>query len=535
MSRTKWLLLALVGVLILALATGCGGDKKDAAGAKYIRYVVGAEPETLDPRKMSGVPEHRTACQLFEGLTTHGADGTIMPGVAEKWTVSPDGRVYTFTIRANAKWSNGDPVTAQDFEYTWKKTLDPDFGAKYAEMLYFIAGAEDYNTKKAPADKVGIKSINDKTLEVTLAEPAPFFPSVLVHSAFFPVNKKVDESNPKWVNDPAAFVGNGPFKMVSWTHQSKIEMVKNPNYWDAANVKMEKLDILLTDNDSTALSMYDGNQADILIDNIPPTDRKRLMKEGKVKTIPYLSSAYYCFNVEKAPFDNEKVRRAFSLAIDREAIVKNLDMGQTAAYAFAPLGLPDADKGSDFRKVGGDYFKPDVAEAKKLLAEAGYPDGKGMPPITLIYNTNEMHKAVAEMIQEMWRKNLGVEVRLENQEWKVFLNNRQKGNYQVARHGWVGDYEDPFTFLSLFTTGNGNNDAQYKNSDFDKMVAKSYTLQDPKERMKLFHEMEKKLVQDDVIMAPLFFAPQYLLQKPNVKGVINSSVGAVYFKYATIE
>jgi oligopeptide transport system substrate-binding protein len=533
-SWKKLILLTMVSTLLLVLIAGCGSSNKQGS-AKVLRYVVGAEPETLDPRKSTGVPEARIQGNLFESLITYDKSGKLVPGAAEKWTVSPDGKVYTFTLRANAKWSNGDPVTAQDFEYTWKKTLSPAFASKYAQQLYFIAGAEAYNTSKGSVDDVGIKALDENTLEVTLADPCPFFPSVIVHHAYYPVNKKVDETNPKWSSDPTTFVSNGPFSMKSWVHQSKIETIKNPNYWDAASIKLNQIDYLLTDNNSTSLSMFDGNQADLVIDNLPPADIKRLLKEGKLQPKPYISNGYYCFNVTKAPFDNLKVRQAFSMAIDRESIVKNLDNGYFPGYAFVPGGITDADAGSDFRKTGGDLIKFDAAEAKKLLADAGYPDGKGLPPISLIYNTNDIHKAVAEMIQEMWKKHLGVNVTLENQEWKVFLSNRQTGNYQIARHGWVGDYEDPLTFLGLFQSANLNNNARYKNAEFDKMLALSYTLQDPKARMKIFHDLEKKAVAEDTIIAPLYFNPQYYLAKANVKDVTLVAVGVPYFKYAYLE
>lgn len=536
MAHKKLLLLALVGILVLSFATGCGGDKKDAATtSKTIRYVVGAEPETLDPRKSTGMPEAKIEGNLFEGLTTHGKDGKIIAGAAEKWTVSPDGKVYTFTLRANGKWSNGEPVTAQDFEYSWKKVLDPSFASKYAQQLYFLAGAEAYNTGKGTADKVGVKALDDKTLQVTLADPCPFFPSVLVHHAYYPVNKKLDESNPKWAGDAKTLVGNGPFMMKSWTHQSKIETVKNPHYWDAANIKTNQVDFLLTDNNATALSMFDGNQADLVQETLPPADQKRLLKEGKIKTAPYVANGYYAFYNPKAPFDNPKVRKAFALAIDREAITNSLANGFIPAYGFVPPGIPDADGTTDFRKVGGDLFKTDVAQAKKLLAEAGFPDGKGLPPITLIYNTNDVHKAIAEAIQEMWRKNLGVEVQLQNQEWKVFLQNRKTGNYMVARHGWVGDYEDPLTFMSLLESTNGNNDAKYKNPAYDKLLAKTYQIQDPKERMKVFHELEKMAIADDMTVSPIYFQPQLILAKPNLKGLLTTSIGITYFKYAYME
>lgn len=538
MNWRKALLLSLVGLLVLALVAGCGGDKKTSSKTpptKYIRYVVGVEPETLDPRKSTGMPEAKIEANLFEGLMTHGKDGTITAGVAEKWNVSQDGKVYTFTIRANAKWSNGDPVTAHDFEYTWKKTLDPNFASKYAQQLYFISGAEEYNCGKGSVSAVGVKAIDDKTLQVTLAQPTPFFLSVLAHHAYYPVNKKVDESNPKWMVDPKTFVGNGPFMMKSWTHNSKIETVKNPNYWDAANVKMEQLDFLLTDNNATALSMYDSGQADY-VDALAPADLQRLLKEGTLKTAPYLTNNYYAFNTTKAPFDNVKVRKAFSLAVDREAIVKNLNNGSVAAYGFVPPGVPDAEKGSDFRKTGGNLIKnADVAEAKKLLAEAGYPDGKGLPPITLIYNTNEVHKAVAEAIQEMWKKNLGVSVELQNQEWKVFLQNRKTGNYQIARHGWVGDYEDPLTFMALLESSNGNNDSKYSNPKYDELIKLSYAELDPKKRMNLFHQMEKIAIEEDMAVMPNYFQPQYILAKPYVKDYINTPIGLTYFKYAVVQ
>jgi len=534
MSWKKLILLTMISTLLLVLITGCGGNNKSAP-ATTLRYVVGAEPETLDPRKSTGVPEGRIQANLFEGLTTYDAAGKLAPGTAEKWTMSPDSKVYTFTIRANAKWSNGAPVTAQDFEYTWKKTLDPTFASPYAQQLYFIAGAEAYNNGKGSADQVGIKALNDNTLEVTLADPCPFFPAVVVHSAYYPVNKKVDESNPKWAADPATFVGNGPFNLKSWTHQSKIETIKNPNYWDTASVKLTQVDYLLTDDNSTALSMFDGGQADLVIDGLPPADIKRLLKEGKMQAKPAIGNGYYSINITKAPFDNLKVRQAFSMAIDREAIVKNLDNGYIAAYAFVPNGIADADANSDFRNVGGNLIKFDPTAAKKLLADAGYPDGKGLPPISLIYNTNDIHKAIAEMIQEMWKKNLGVDVTLENQEWKVFLNNRREGNFQIARDGWVGDYADPLTFLGLFQSANGNNDSQYKNLECDKALALSYTLQDPKARMQAFHDLEQKVVAEDASVAPLYFQPYYYLAKPNVKDVNLVPMGMTYFKYAYLE
>ena len=537
MSSKKWLALSLIAAFTLSLiAAGCGGNSGGGkpAAAKYVRYVAGPEPDTLDPRKSNGMPEARMEANLFEGLMTHGKDGAVVPGVAEKHTVSPDGKVYTFTLRSGLKWSNGDPVTAQDFEYAWKKTLDPAFASKYAQQLYFLKGAFEYNTNKGPLDEVGVKATDDKTLVVTLAEPTPFFLSVLVHHSFYPVNKKVDEANPKWMNDAKTFVGNGAFMMQSWAHNGKIECVKNPNYWDAANVKMEKLDFILSENANTNLSLFESGQADF-VDSLPPAELPRLLKENKVVALPILGNGFYVFNVTKKPFDDPKLRKAFALAIDREALVKTLNNGWTPAYAFVPPGIADAEKGSDYSKVGGNLFKADVAEAKKLLAEAGFPDGKGLPTIPLIYNTNETNKLIAEALQEMWSKNLGVKVELQNQEWKVFLQSRSSGNYTLARHAWIGDYEDPTTFLNLYESTSGNNDAKYKDAKFDADLRKSYAIADPKERMKLFHEMEKKLIAEDMAAIPLYFLKQYVMAKPGVKDYVTTSIGLTYFKYASVQ
>lgn len=532
MLRKLYFSIVLGVCLLLPFLSTTPTEAADASGST-VRYAVGAQPETLDPRKMWGVPEYRIADNLFEGLTTHGPGGEIVPGTAESWTVSPDGKVYTFIIRANAKWSNGDPVTAYDFEYAWKSTLDPRFGARYAEMLYFIAGAEEYNTRKGSADGVKVEPLNSRMLRVTLVEPCPFFPSVLVNAAYYPVNKRVDQSNPAWARNAETFVSNGAFMMKSWTF-AKIEAQKNPYYWQVNAVKLDQLDFILTDDDTRSLAMFNNNQVDLLVDNISPRDRIILLKSGAIKAIPYANVGYYCFNTEAAPFDNPKVRKAFSLAIDRRAIVQYLNMGQTPAFGFVPWGIPDAAPRSDFRQLGGDVVEYNPTEAQRLLAEAGYPNGKGLPPVTLIYNTHQMHKSIAEIIQAMWRSTLGVTVELEDQDWKTFLRTRQEGRYQVARHGWTGDYEDPFTFLSLFASTSGNNDAKYKNRTYDLLVAQTYTEKDPKARMALLHRLENILL-DDAVVAPLFFAPQYMLAKPNLRGVIISSIGNIYFKNAYIE
>ena len=525
---------AVLTVLILVaalLTAGCTSK----SGPKYLRYSVGTEPETLDPRKSTGIPEATVEAQLFEGLTTLDAKNLPVPAMAEKWEVSPDGLKYKFHLRPGVKWSNGDPVTAYDFEYAWKTTLSPELGSKYAYQLFYVKNGEAYNQGLTTADQVGVRALDDKTLEVVLEKPTAYFLSLTAFHSLYPVPRRVVEANPKWAAEPKTLIGNGPFKLSSWTHNSRIELVKNEQYWDAAKVKMPRLDFILTESSSTEIAMFDNGQID-MGENVPPAEYPRLQQKGYLKISPYLGTYFFAFNVTQPPFDNVKVRQAFNLALDRQAIIANITKGQQKpALAWIPPGLADIAPGSDFRQIGGDFFRDrDIDTAKKLLAEAGYPEGRGLPPVELIYNTNDVHKAIAEAVQEMWRKNLGVPVSLANQEWKVFINNRSKGAYQIARHGWIGDYADPMTFIDMFDSASGNNDSQYKNSRYDNLVRLAKSTIQPEIRMKAMHEAEKLLL-DDAVIAPLYFYTRVTVAKPNVKGYYHSVLGHVYFKEAYLE
>lgn len=531
--RNKLLVLTLILALVASLTAGCATGTKPAG--KYLRYSAGTEPETLDPRKSTGSPEAIVEAQIFEGLTVLGENDAPAAGVAEKWELSADGLTYTFTLRATAKWSNGDPVTAHDFEYAWKTALSPALGSKYAYQLFYLKNGENYNKGQATADAVGVKALDDRTLKVTLEKPTPYFLTLTAFHTYYPVHKKTAAANDKWAADPKTLIGNGPFKVTGWIHNSKIEFAKNEHYWDAAKVKMAKMEFNLTDSATTELAMFENNQID-MGGNVPPSEIPRLLKEGKLKIYPLLATYFYSFNVTKPPFDNVKVRKAFTLAINRDAIIQNITRaGQKPALAWVPPGLADAAQGSDFRQAGGDFFADnDVATAQRLLAEAGYPGGQGLPPVTLIYNTSEGHKAIAEAVQEMWRKNLGVGVTLTNQEWKVFINTRTKGDYQVARHGWTGDYLDPMTFLDMFVSDSGTNDALYKNPVFDDLVMRAKETNDQSLRLRLMHLAEKVLM-DDAVIAPVYYYTNATLVKPNVKGYVRSITGIYFFKEAYVE
>jgi oligopeptide transport system substrate-binding protein len=531
----KKLIASVIAAVVLCVAlTGCGwfGGKQ---GGKYLRYALGAEPETLDPRKSTSIAASTVQAQIFEGLTAVDAANNPVAAAAQRWEVSPDGLKYVFFLRPDARWSNGEPVTAHDYEYAWKSTLSPELASSYAYQLFYLKNGEACNTGKIAADEVGVRAAGDYVLEVTLERPTPYFLSLVAFHTYYPVNKKIVAANEKWAANAKTLIGNGPFKVVKWVHDNKLEFAKNEYYWDAGKLRMDKLDFVLVDSAATVLTLFENGQVD-MVENVPVTEIPRLEREGKLKIFPFLATYYYTFNVNQPPFDNAKVRKAFSLAIDRRSIIDRvLKGGQTPALALVPAGLPDAAPNEDFRAKGGDYFKDnDSAAARKVLAEAGYPDGRGLPAVTLLYNTSENHKLIAEAVQEMWKKNLGVAVELSNQEWKVFLDNLDKRNYQVARDSWIGDYADAMTFLELFESTNGNNVPGYKSAGYDALLKTAKETPDQAARMAAMHAAEQMLM-DEAIIAPIYFYTNPMAVKANVKGYVRSVLGVIYFKEAYLE
>ena len=535
MQRKSFLCLILCCSLVatMLLAAGCTTGKK--AVNAHIRYALSAEPESIDPRMSTSLSASAVQAQLFEGLTTLDANNRPIAAAAERWDVSPDGRKITFILRAGIKWSNGEPVTAQDFEYAWKTGLSPELASPNAYMLYCLKNGEAYATKKTDASQVGVRAKDERTLEVELERPTAYFLALTSFHSFYPVHRKTVQTNEKWANQPQSLIGNGPFKLSAWVKSSRMELQKNENYWDAAKVKSTRLELFLLDNASTALSMFDSGQLD-MGDSIPPTEVPRLVKEGKVAIYPFLGTFYVSFNVTKPPFDNPKVRQAFALAINRQAIAETLLRGgQIPALAFVPPGVADSNANEDFRAKGGALLKDhDVETARKLMAEAGFKDGAGFPSVTYLYNTSESNKMVAEALQEMWRKNLGVQVTLSNQEWKVYWDTLDKHNYQMARESWSGDYPDPMTFLDLFVSGGSNNSPDYRNAKYDQLIQQAQNTVDPVKRMQTLHQAEKILIEDAVI-APVFFQTNPVMMRSTVKGVVRSILGVPYLKEAYLE
>lgn len=547
-----------------------GQAQPPAKSEKVVRYNVGADPKSLDPAEITALTDFHVVNQLFEGLVRLDKDNKEVPGMATKWTVSGDGLKYVFELR-DAKWSTGDPVTAQDFEYAWKRALDPRNGFEYAYQLYYIKGGEDLNSIKFPSEKdekykdkkdqfekdkaeatkkvedamknVAVKAVNDKTLEVTLVAPTPYFLGLTAFPTLMPVSKKVAEKTADWHAKADTYVSNGPFKLTEWKRKDSLTMVKNTAYWDAATVKLDKLFYTMVEEESTELTLFDTDKIDIT-HTVPKPEIPRLKADPKsgFQPFPMVGMLYYAINMRKPEFKDVRVRKALTLAIDRKTLAENVWKGtMMPAYAVVPPGIPDAEPGSEYRKVGGNLFKEDVAEAKKLLAEAGFPDGKGFPELTIMYNTNEAHKATAEAVADMWKKNLGIQnVKLANQEWKVFQKTRSNAQYQVARHGWIGDYLDPMTFMDLWITepedklGTTNNDPKYANPKYDQLIKDAKKSPDNKVRMKNMHDAEKLILEEFPII-PLLFYTDPILVKPYVKGYVKNALGNLDFKWADIQ
>lgn len=550
----------LSALLAMSIIAGCSSSSKETAPAggsakKELRYNMGSEPRYLDPELATDSVSFAAVTNLFEGLTRSTAKG-LEPGMAEKWEEKDNGLTYVFHLRDGLKWSNGDPITAEDFVYSWTRALDPRVGSEYAYQLYYIKGGEALNNLKAKtkgADgkevdnpdfqkqfdeavkNLGVKAVDAKTLEVKLEAPTPYFLALTSFPTLNPVEKKLATTNGDWASKAETFVSNGPFKLTSWEHKKQLVLEKNPNYWDAANVKLDKMTFYMVEDQAAFLNMYESDQVDVT-EAPAGSEAPRLLKEGKLKVSDMYGTYFYLFNVKQKPFDNPKVRKALAEAIDRKAIVTNVTRaGQKPGMAFVPPGSMDADGKTDFRQVGGDLIKEDIADAKKLLAEAGYPDGKGFPEVTFLYNTSESHKAIGEAIIEMWKKNLGITtIKMENTEWKVVLDKRHKGDYQMARGSWIGDYADPMTFMDMFVTGGGNNDIFWSNTKYDQLIKDAKSTADQKVRMAKMHEAEKLFV-DEMPILPIYFYNNQFLQKDNVSGVYRSALGMLDFKYAEVK
>ena len=543
-----------------AIATSVFGF---AASADDFNITVNlaSEPQTMDPQKNTTLDGGTMMLHLFEGLMTWedsgeeqvGSDGTcdsstLTYGQAESYDreENEDGTVsYTFHLRDGIKWSDGVPVTANDFAYAWRRLVDPNTAADYSYMIANVVNAQDIIDGKKDPSELGVEAVDDKTFKVTLTTDLAYFEELCAFPALMPVREDIIEANgDQWTYDVDTYVSNGPYKMTDWTHNSEIVVAKNDEYYGAEELGPDTITFKLMDDQNAMLSGFNSGELNF-IEEVPQAEITSLVASGDLKILDYIGTYFVCFNNELEPFDNPLVREAFTLAIDRTYIVEKVtQQGQVEAGGFVPYGVCDADgaTGDDFRTVGGDYYAPTDADyeancekAKELLAEAGYPDGEGFPVVEYLYNTSEAHKAVAEALQFMWEDVLGVTVTLNNQEWVSFIDSRKKGDYSIARHGWIADYNDPMTFIDMWETGGGNNDAKYSNADYDALLDQIRGTMDQGERMKLMHEAEDLVIGQDYGVCPLYFYTQKYMLSEGIKGLHYTTLGYFFFGHTSAE
>ena len=482
----------------------------------------GSEPQGIDPHIVTGVPEHHILISLCEGLTIPnpnptGSDGYI-PGTAESWTISDDGKEYIFKLNKNAKWSNGDPVTADDFVWSWKRILTASLGSQYPDMLYYLVGAYEYHNGEIDNfDEVGVKALDSHTLKVNLKNPTPFFIGLLSHYSTWPVHKEtvlkhgdIDDRNGEWTR-PGNFVCNGPFQLKTWELNNKIVVEKNPHYYDASMVRLNEIHYYPVSNVMTEDRMFRAGQ--LHLTSSMPTQKCPIYIEEKnpnLKIDPYMGTYFYRINTENVTLSDVRVRKALAYSIDRQLLVdKVTQCGQIPAYSFTPPGSNGYQPSTE--------IPYDPVLAKQLLAEAGYSSDNPFPKLEILFNTNEGHRKVALAIQQMWQNELGIEVELVNQDWKVYLSREMVGDFQISRAGWIGDYEDPNTFLDLMRPNRGNNKTGWENMDFDALVEKANTINDQEKRYELLNEAEKILI-DNMPIIPLYTYVRVYQLSPDVKG-----------------
>lgn len=496
---------------------------------QHLKINIDAEPETLDPALMTGVTEFRMAINLFEGLVSYDPKTLeARPGVAKSWKVSNQSMHYTFQLRKDAKWNDGSPITAKDFVYSWKRALTPKTAASYAYLFFPILGAEDFHTGKLKDfSKVGIKATSDHILEVVLHQPCLYFLDLAAFPTFYPIPKHIiAKHHDRWTK-PEHFIGNGPFKLNQWKTRQYLTLEKNAHYWDHKSVYLERVTAYFYDDLETAYKLYLQGKLHWL-PSLPINKIQEAMYHSDYYVMPYMGSYFYRFNTQHVALKDKRVRKALSISIDRDIITKKiLQSGEESAQYFCPpVG--------DYQHVQGIDYNPELA--RKLLQEAGYgPKGKAFPILEILYNTRDSHKKIAESIAEQWKKELNINIKLRNTEWKIFLKEMDQLQFDICRSSWIGDYGDPSTFFDLFQSKGGNNRTGWSHKEYDDLLIQSQKELDSKKRLKLFKLMERILVEDEFPIMPLYIYVNKGLLSEQVNGWYENIRDTHPLKYIWLE
>jgi oligopeptide transport system substrate-binding protein len=532
----QWLMIAITGITL----SSCGGGESNVSQGNregILHYGNGTEPQGLDPHVVTGIPENHIVRALFEGLAVKNPF-TLEPepGVAERWETSADGLTVTFYLNPNARWSNGDAMSATDYVWSWHRALSPAMGNQYAYMLYPVKNAEAFATGKLDDfDQVGVKALDDLTLQVTLAAPTPFFIQLMDHYSTFAVHRptiekfgKATDRFTKWTR-VENMVGNGAFTLTEWKLNRRIRIEKSASYWDREKVRLNGIVFYPTENLSSEERMFRVEQLHytqtIPLDKIPVY---RAMENSPYVNAPYLGTYYYLLNTKEPPLDDVRVRKALSLSVDRERLMKTvMHSAYIGAYSITPPNT-----------LG--YYPPklfghDVELARQLLAEAGFPGGKGWPELELVYNTSESHRKVAVALQQMWKDELNIHVAITNQEWKVYLDSVDEMNFQMARRGWIGDYVDPNNFLDLFLCGGGNNSTGFCNAEYDDMIQHQAPLATSREQRYAIFTAAETMLMEQMPIIPIYTYTSSHLIHPSVKDMPSNLMDSMNFKYVWLD
>lgn len=531
-------LAALPLALSLLTASGCGpssssssdGPAKTAEGSSLLRRGNGTEPQTLDPHKAQDVASSNILRDLFEGLVIETPDGSLIPGTADHWDVSPDKRTYTFHLRRDARWSNGDPVTADDFAYGLRRCVDPATGSSYAQILAPIENATDVIAGRKPVDALGVRVVDSQTLEIHLKGPTPYFVQLLTHTSTYPLHKASVQANGTQFTQPGKLISNGAYRLSEWTVFSRIRLQRNPHYWNNAHTAVDVVDYYPTENVDSELSRYRAGEID-MTEAVPISqiDWVRKSLGDEYHNFPYLGTYYYGLNLTKPPFkDNLSLRKALSLAIDRKALVTKVTRGgEFPAFSWVPPDVPDYQTQQLPYALWPDEQR--IAEARRLYQEAGYSDTNPLH-LEFRYNTSENHKKIATAIAAMWKQTLGVDVSMINEEWKVFLDHvNAKEITQVYRSGWTGDYNDANTFLELLHSRFGLNGTGYSNPHYDELLDRAAVEADTRKREQMLEEAERSLLADHAIIPIYYYVTRHLV-KPWVRGYTGNLMDHHYSK-----
>lgn len=528
----------LVAFLLAAIMlTGCGGSTQKEANAeetkKVLNWNVNVEPEALDPMLMSTYGM-QIVNNTFEGLMRT-YDGELIYGLAEKYEISEDETTYTFYLRDDAKWSDGEPITADDFIFAWTRMIDPELKNYYGQQFFYIKNAQKYYNGECSIEEVGFKAIDEKTIEVQLLAPTPFFLSLTAFNIYYPVREDVVDDEGVWSRDPETYVCDGPFTLGEYKANESITLVKNENYWNADAVNLDEIYITFIADESSAMSAYRTGDVDVF-SGVSSQDVTTLAAEDdEFYMLPTLAVEYYYFNLEKEVFSDVRVRQAFNMAIDRTALVENVTKSGEVATDGVVTNEMYLSTGEEFRDATEEYFidttKAKVEEAQKLLEEAGYPGGEGFPEITLTYNTGGLRQSVAEAIQQMWKENLGIDVSLVAVEGTVIGTIRNNGEFDIVRHGWSADYPDPMTYLSVFE--NGSHNSRFSDAEYDECITTANSVVGT-ERDEALLRAEQILIDEESVVIPLYQTVDTCMVRSSISGWDKTGYNGWFFGFADI-